>query len=108
MKAIRFTRKKYTAVSAPILTKLTDVQQQYMRMFRTTFHPYRSVNVDSIDMNSLHPYVKRSFQYIDFDETGTYASNFCGYFMYRILSKSDENYKTGKVLSNPLKCLLSP
>jgi len=57
----RYTRKDYfvhtlqkvTALPEPIFKKLAKIQQHYVQIAHTDFHPHRTINVESVDIKSF-------------------------------------------------------
>jgi len=64
-----YAGKNSTAFLGRIFTILTHMQQQYVRMFYTEFHPCRTVNVYSTDKNSFSP-VSKVCHFADLIEMG--------------------------------------
>jgi hypothetical protein len=73
--------RKNTASPARLFTKLSNAQQQYLHTSYTEFHPNRTINVESAQ-------VQRGYNYADFHETLRYRIN--GEMPYRILWKSNK------------------
>jgi phosphoribosylaminoimidazole-succinocarboxamide synthase len=56
----RYARKDYfvhslqkiTALPDPIFKKLAKIQQHYVHITHTAFHPHRTINVESVDIKS--------------------------------------------------------
>jgi hypothetical protein len=47
------TLQKITVLPEPIFKKLAKIQQEYVQITRTDFHPRCTINVESVDIKSL-------------------------------------------------------
>jgi hypothetical protein len=69
-------------LSSAIFAKRIKAEQYHVQLSYTTFHPNRTLNVESTDTNSVK---------YGFPRNTNLSINCCGYSFHRILSKSEDN-----------------
>ena len=81
--------KKSICIPSQIFTNIIDVQQYYIQMSYTKFHPNWTTSVNRI----IPSY---DFQCTDFDKTYCHLISFCRSFLNRILPRTDKKCESAK------------
>jgi hypothetical protein len=99
-----YTHTKFTAVPAPIFTKLMNEQQHYVQIKYTKFHTNHTRNVEGTDRNSIRPF---SHEWLSLRQQSQNAQsvNTCLFWTYPVWSCIQISWKSknmGKISFTPL------